>query len=139
MNSKIIFSSSNSPELSPKEYAVIRAYMLGLSESTLIQLLQIERFELAQIWEQLFEKFKQNNPYVLICRMIQMGVIEVDNYLPETIKSLALEFIHLHQDLLPSNSIKSEGDKRMCYHFLLKYTRFLEYTGQEKKIPPKRD
>jgi len=113
--------------------------MLGLSESTLIQLLQIERFELAQIWEQLFEKFKQNNPYVLICRMIQMGVIEVDNYLPETIKSLALEFIHLHQDLLPSNSIKSEGDKRMCYHFLLKYTRFLEYTGQEKKIPPKRD
>ena len=87
MNSKIIFSSSNSPELSPKEYAVIRAYMLGLSESILIQLLQIERFELAQIWEQLFEKFKQNNPYVLICRMIQMGVIEVDNYLPETIKS----------------------------------------------------
>lgn len=61
--------------------------MLGLSESTLIQLLQIERFELAQIWEQLFEKFKQNNPYVLICSMIQMGVIEVDNYLPETIKS----------------------------------------------------
>ena len=94
MNSKSIFSTAKTPQLSSKEYAVVRSYMLGLSEETLMQLLQIERFELAQVWKQLFEKFKLNNPYVLIRRLIQLGLIEVDNYLPETLKSSTLDFIN---------------------------------------------
>lgn len=75
MNSKSIFPTNKTPQLSSKEYAVVRSYILGLSEETLMQLLQIERFELSQIWNQLFEKFKLNNRYVLIRRIIQLGLI----------------------------------------------------------------
>lgn len=126
MNSKSIFPINKTPQLSSKEYAVIRSYILGLSEETLMQLLQIERFELSQIWNQLFEKFKLNNRYVLIRRIIQLGLIEVENYLPETVKSSTLDFINLHQDQFPFQRPESEGDKWMCYHFLLKYNSFLE-------------
>ena len=111
MNSKSIFSTAKSPQLSSKEYAVVRSYMLGLSEETLMQLLQIERFELAQVWNQLFKKFKLNNSYVLVRRIIQLGLVEVDNYLPETVKSSTLDFINLHQDQFPFKCPKSEGDK----------------------------
>ena len=55
MNSKSIFPINKTPQLSSKEYAVIRSYILGLSEETLMQLLQIERFELSQIWNQLLK------------------------------------------------------------------------------------
>ena len=117
MNSKSIFSTAKSPQLSSKEYAVVRSYMLGLSEETLMQLLQIERYELAQVWNQLFKKFKLNNSYVLVRKIIQLGLVEVDNYLPETVKSSTLDFINLHQDKFPFKCPKSEGDKWIYYHF----------------------
>ncbi len=126
MNLKSYFPTAQGPQLSSKEYAVVRAYILGLSEETLMQLLQIERLELAQIWNQLFEKFKLNNPYVVIRRIIQLGLIEVENYLPETVKSSTLHFIKLHQDQFPFQCPKTEGDKWIYYHFLLKYSSFLE-------------
>ena len=126
MNSKSIFSTAKSPQLSSKEYAVVRSYMLGLSEETLMQLLQIERYELAQVWNQLFKKFKLNNSYVLVRKIIQLGLVKVDNYLPETVKSSTLDFINLHQDQFPFKCPKSEGDKWIYYHFLLKYVSFLE-------------
>ena len=126
MNSKSIFTSTSTSELSPKEYAVIRAYMLGLSEETLMQLLQLDKFEIKKIWNRLFEKYKRNNIYVLIRKIIQLGLIEVDNYLPETVKSSTLEFINLHHNQFPLQSPKSEGEKWICYHFLLKYYSFLE-------------
>lgn len=126
MNSKSIFSTAKSPQLSSKEYAVVRSYMLGLSEETLMQLLQIERYELAQVWNQLFKKFKLNNSYVLVRKIIQLGLVKVDNYLPETVKSSTLNFINLHQDQFPFKCPKSEGDKWIYYHFLLKYVSFLE-------------
>ena len=124
MNSKSIFSTAKTPQLSSKEYAVVRSYMLGLSEETLMQLLQIERFELAQVWKQLFEKFKLNNPYVLIRRLIQLGLIEVDNYLPETVKSSTLDFINLYQDQFPFQCPESEGDKWAILPFFVEIQEF---------------
>ena len=56
MNLKSYFPTTKAPQLSSKEYAVVRAYILELSEETLIQLLQIERLELAQILEPAFRK-----------------------------------------------------------------------------------
>ena len=131
MNSKIIFTPPPSTQLLPKEYAVIRAYMLGLSEQTLMQLLQMDQFEIKSIWIQLFKKYKRNNTYVLIRKIIQLGLIEVDNYLPETIKTSTLDFINLHCDQFPLESPKSEGEKWMYYHFLLKYYSFLERYEKE--------
>lgn len=131
MNSKSIFISTSTSELSPKEYAVIRAYMLGISEETLMQLLQLDKFEIKKIWNRLFEKYKRNNTYVLIRKIIQLGLIEVDNYLPETVKTSTLDFINLHCDQFPLESPKSEGEKWMYYHFLLKYYSFLERYEKE--------
>lgn len=76
MNSKPIFTTPPSTQLLPKEYAVIRAYMLGLSDQTLMQLLQIDQFEIKSIWIQLFKKYERNNSYVLIRKIIQLGLIE---------------------------------------------------------------
>ena len=131
MNSKTIFTTPHSTQLLPKEYAVIRAYMLGLSEQTLMQLLQMDQFEIKSIWIQLFKKYKRNNTYVLIRKIIQLGLIEVDNYLPETVKTSTLDFINLHCDQFPLESPKSEGEKWMYYHFLLKYYSFLERYEKE--------
>ena len=131
MNSKTIFTTTPSTQLLPKEYAVIRAYMLGLSEQTLMQLLQMDQFEIKSIWIQLFKKYKRNNTYVLIRKIIQLGLIEVDNYLPETVKTSTLDFINLHCDQFPLESPKSEGEKWMYYHFLLKYYSFLERYEKE--------
>lgn len=63
MNSKSIISTTKNLELSPKEYAVVRSYILGLSDETLMQFLQIDRFDLAQVWNKLYKKFNQSNPY----------------------------------------------------------------------------
>ena len=116
MNTKPVFTSTKKPTLSPKEYAVIRSYMLGLSEESLKQLMQIECAEINEIWSALFAKFKLNNTYVLIRKVIQLGLIEVDNYLPETIKSSTLDFINFHQDQFPLMSPKSEGEVLTYLH-----------------------
>ncbi len=140
MNTTPSFSTTTSPTLSSKEYAVIRAYLLGLSEATIMQLLQLDRLALAKIWEALYKKFKRNNPYVLIQSVVQLGLIEIENYLPETAKTATLAFIDQYQDQFPFKVPKTEGEKWVCYHFLLKYQRFLvDHEKEEKKIPPKRD
>lgn len=119
MNSKSIISTTKNLELSPKEYAVVRSYILGLSDETLMQFLQIDRFDLAQVWNKLYKKFNQSNPYVLIRRIIQLGLIEVGNYLPETVKSSTLDFINLHQDQFPFKCPKSEAEKWAYFRKLL--------------------
>ena len=124
MSSKPFLSSTTKPQLSATEYAVIRAYILGISESTILQLLQLDQVRIKAMWQDLFERFKLNNRYVVIRKVIQMGLIEVENYLPETIKSNTLDFIHTYQNQFPLKSPQSEGEKWLCYHFLLKYNSF---------------
>lgn len=139
MSSKPFTTSPTTTQLSATEYAVIRSYILGISESTIQQLLQLDHERIKTMWQDLFERFKLNNRYVVIRKVIQMGLIEVENYLPETIKTSTLDFIHAYQNQFPLKSPESEGEKWLCYHFLLKYNSFLERIEAEKKIPPKRD
>ena len=87
MSSKPFTTSPTTTQLSATEYAVIRAYILGISEPTIQQLLQLDHIRIKAMWQDLFERFKLNNRYVVIRKVIQMGLIEVENYLPETIKT----------------------------------------------------
>lgn len=76
MSSKSFPTSTTTPQLTATEYAVLRAYILGISESTILQLLQLDQVRIKAMWQDLYERFKLNNRYVVIRKVIQMGLIE---------------------------------------------------------------
>lgn len=130
--------SSNPIQLSPREYTVLRAHLMGLSEVALTQLLQCSKQTLNALWFALTRKFKVENSYMVVKKAMQMGLISEENYLPEFTKEATLTF--LDEFGLPQVSTeKSTNHKWEIYQYLLKYQSYLNQYDIQKKIPPKRD
>ena len=59
-------TSHNQLKLSSKEYTILRAYLMGLSELALLQLLHCTKQELNKYWHEIFTKLKVENTYLAI-------------------------------------------------------------------------
>lgn len=77
-------TSHNQLKLSSKEYTILRANLMGLSELALLQLLHCTKQELNKYWYEIFTKLKVENTYLAIKKALQMGLISEENY-PEYI------------------------------------------------------
>ena len=67
---------SNFVQLSPKEYTVLRAHLMGFSDLALTQLLDCSKQALQALLFELFKKFKVDNSYMVVKKVLQMGLIE---------------------------------------------------------------
>ncbi len=66
-------TSHNQLKLSSEEYTILRAYLMGLSELALLQLLHCTKQELNKYWYEIFTKLKVENTYLAIKKELQMG------------------------------------------------------------------
>ena len=129
---------SNFVQLSPKEYTVLRAHLMGFSDLALTQLLDCSKQALQALWFELFKKLKVENSYMVVKKALQMGLIEEGNYHPEFLKEATLAFIDKH-GASPINHIDDLKSKWETYQYLLKYHNYINQCIDDKKIPPKRD
>ena len=129
---------SNFVQLSPKEYTVLRAHLMGFSDLALTQLLDCSKQALQALWFELFKKFKVDNSYMVVKKVLQMGLIEEGNYHPEFLKEATLAFIDKY-GASPINHIEDLKSKWESYQYLLKYHNYINQCIDDKKIPPKRD
>lgn len=86
-------TSHNQLKLSSEEYTILRAYLMGLSELALLQLLHCTKQELNKYWYEIFTKLKVENTYLAIKKALQMGLISEENYQSEYIKEATLAFL----------------------------------------------
>ena len=130
--------SLHSIELSPKEYTVVRAHLLGFSEIALTQLMECSKQTLHALWFDLYKKFNVENSYLVVKKALQMGLISEENYLPEFTKEATLAFLE-ECGTLKINGEGSRKSKWETYQYLLKYHCYITGFDPNKKIPPKRD
>ena len=86
-------TTSQPVQLSSKEYTVLRAHLMGLSEIALTQLLRCSNQTLSALWFGLTRKFKVENSYMVVKKALQMGLISEENYQPEFTKEATLAFL----------------------------------------------
>lgn len=119
-------TSHNQPKLSSKEYTILRAFLMGLSELALLQLLHCTKQELNKYWYEIFTKLKVENTYLAIKKALQMGLISEENYQPEYIKEATLAF--LDERGVPLSSDANQSNNRgVTYQYLLNYQSFLNH------------
>lgn len=133
-------SSLDNFQLSSIEYSIIRAYLLGFSDTSLVQLLDCSKQELVKYWHELYQKFKVENQYMVIKKALQIGLVSEENYQPEYVKEATLAYLDefgTQQAYSATHNINN--NKWESYQYLLKYLTFLNRYIDHKKIPPKRD
>ena len=86
-------SSQDNLQLSSREYTIIRAYLLGFSDTSLLQLLDCSKQELVNSWHELYQKFRVENQYSVIKKALQIGLVSEDNYQPEFVKEATLAYL----------------------------------------------
>ena len=125
-------TTSQPVQLSSKEYTVLRAHLMGLSEIALTQLLRCSNQTLSALWFGLTRKFKVENSYMVVKKALQMGLISEENYQPEFTKEATLAFLDEFGIPQLSNE-KSIHTKWEAYQYLLKYQSYLNQFEPQKK------
>lgn len=136
-----------SPQLSAKEFMMLRSFALGVNEQHLQSLLEVNRVEFHRIKNSLLQKLEVQNMYTAVRKGLQLRLLDPINYMEETVKSRTLTFLEKNELAFHSAKDVAGNPIWRFYPLLLKY----HYTMQgeehreinknefEKKIPPKRD
>ena len=123
-------TTSQPVQLSSKEYTVLRAHLMGLSEIAPDSIIGCSNQTLSALWFGLTRKFKVENSYMVVKKALQMGLIS-ENYLPEFTKEATLAFLDEFGIPQLSNE-KSIHTKWEAYQYLLKYQSYLNQFELQK-------
>ena len=127
-------SSQDNLQLSSREYTIIRAYLLGFSDTSLLQLLDCSKQELVNSWHELYQKFRVENKYSVIKKALQIGLVSEDNYQPEFVKEATLAYLdEFGTQQAYSSTHNINNNKWESYQYLLKYLTFLNQYENQKK------
>ncbi len=127
--------------LSPKEYALLRALAVGLSETETCKILQLSPFKFRVVLQKLYLRFNVHNAYALVSKAKIVGVLSQENYVEEEVKEITHQFLTQTQASISTSNANVKGFQNDQYQFLLAYYSHLQtcFNQDQKKIPPKRD
>lgn len=118
--------------ITSKEYAVLRAYSLGMGEDEICKLIPFSRSQLMTLKETLFKKLGVHNVYSLIQTAKGIGVLDPLNFIDESIKTKTLEFIEKHMTALKSENKITPTMRWRWYRIFLSYVAYLEKSDPKK-------